>query len=247
MKLVREHIEFERGVNPKKGLRIGQSEIERKMIENAEWDYDFPKDDIVETFVYKGYPVAIIKRQWYNILNRADEYAGMSIRDITAFGNNRLTWYKRKGWAKKKITGIIDEIDFWKQYKREKIDKKGNIEESIDFEREGTPFDKLQIGKKVDLQNKAKEIFWDWYPHPSKEQIIDIIPYKSFNIKISKLLNLPYNEYQKEVYFAVADTGEPYASDPIFYDYPDTALKMGKKWLDEYIAETEDKWKSGGL
>jgi len=110
--------------------------------------------------------------------------------------------------------------------------------ESVNFERGQDPKRAMRIGHQADLKNQAAKIDWDWYPDPEEletEEILDLHDYKGFKIKIAKIEE-PRHEAE-DIYYAVSDTGEPYADEPTFYDNPEDALTYEKKWLDEYFIE----------
>jgi len=89
---------------------------------------------------------------------------------------------------------------------------------------------KKVIGKKAYLEQRAKEIDWDWSPHLPHEEVLDIIEYKGFHIKISKIIQPGGNIS----YFGDSDTGEPYLMQPDFHEDPEQALFQVQHFLDEF-------------
>jgi len=215
---LKESLDFERGKDPKKSIRIGR-------LANAQWDYnEFSKDEIKEEYIYKGWPIRIIHKYFGN--NPYGEYAGISERGVTHFSNSRLKWYKRMGYAKKWIEGIIDEIEWIRSLKNK-------TNESLEFERGKDPKDAMDIGRKALLRKQAEAIQWDWYPDPEDhEEIIDIIHYpqpedQNLYIKLSKLTD----EEGNSVYRTVNNYGDPYTFDPQFFNTPEEALSHERKLL----------------
>jgi hypothetical protein len=90
MKIIRESLSFERGLEPKKALNIGQAKIDRDIIENTNWAIDPDKPGFIYEIIelirdYRGYPILILK----NKQQESRPYRGISKRGV--FGGYRST------------------------------------------------------------------------------------------------------------------------------------------------------------
>ncbi len=68
MNIVREHINFERGLDPKKAMDIGKSKLDREIIENTDWAINLEKHGFIWEIVelmrnYGGFPILILKNK----------------------------------------------------------------------------------------------------------------------------------------------------------------------------------------
>jgi hypothetical protein len=112
--------------------------------------------------------------------------------------------------------------------------------ESQNFERTGTPFDKMQIGRKAQLKKLNDKIVWDWDIKTLRdiwaEEIVDIIEYRGCHVKVSEIFAIGrslYDEHpERKEYIGVPDTGEPFSTDPPPFDTPEEALQFGKDCID---------------
>jgi len=112
MKIVRENINFERGLNPKVSMDIGKSKLDRELIEKTDWAIDILKHqhiyDILQVIHnYKGYPVIVLKEKG----ERSWPYRAISIKGF--FTDFNPTPEK----ALREMLDIIDNIDTQKPNK----------------------------------------------------------------------------------------------------------------------------------
>lgn len=118
--------------------------------------------------------------------------------------------------------------------------------ERLGFTETGDPIKDMEIGHDAQMAKLDKQIKWDWYtknyPFNNTEEIVDIIEYRDFHLRITKVIPLKIVRDKKTgdvvqyFYVAIPDTGEPYTADgPYTWDTPEEALKSGKAGLDNYI------------
>ena len=129
---MRESISFERGKDPKEAMDVG-------ILSNAEWDYEVDGFE-TEDYIYKGFPVRVVGKYWHE-RSAYPEYAAFSTGGVTGFDYNNLKWYKRKGYAKRHIQNIIDEIIWIRNMAKSK-----ETNESVNFERGQQPKDAMGLG-----------------------------------------------------------------------------------------------------
>lgn len=257
--IANESMDFERGRDPKASLGIGTvSQIPKKLL-LADLDGEY----VLEDFPGAIHNIEIIGPRRFMIRLHHPSYG--KIRNTET--NNIIS---RKKYAehlvdKIGITPLITNVNHehgsgnnWiftlpEEYKN--VLPRGEIydfdslendplKESLEFERGKDPYKALDIGEKALLKKKANEIGWDWYPETQEEQlreeVLDILDYKGFKIKIARIEDYDSDLYEKgEDIYAVSDTGEGYADAPTFYDNEEEALKYEKSWLDEYFIENQ--------
>lgn len=110
------------------------------------------------------------------------------------------------------------------------------------FEDQSDPIKDMEIGHDAQMKKLNATIKWDWYPadyhFPCDEKIIDIVEYRDFHIKVSRITREYSNEDIEEFYIGIPDTGEPYIDNgPYKWESPEEALKYAKSGLDNYIDE----------
>ena len=170
--IVRESINFERGLEPKVSMDVGKSHLDRKILEETDWAIDIEQHaflyEIVELIRdYKGYPILILK-------NRQQEswpYRAISVRG--AFGDYQSSPEK----ALKQIKDIIDGM-------------LNPMKESINFERGMEPKKSMGIGLTALEKRIIEETDW----HENLEgvlvvaDVVKVIPdYMGIPIVIVKL------------------------------------------------------------
>lgn len=225
---VDESVNFERGQDPKDSMRIGINANVMKFLQWVKNDFQLNKD----------HP------DYFGYINLG--YTGGE--DYIFKDPEMQDGYERFVKDYKKYLPIMKEMGLY-------ITSKPDIEEtiisddsildgyahkvleSINFERGNDPRDSMRIGKKAALKQDASKIDWDWYPPPidfDGEEVIDLKKYKGFNTKIAKLENSPGDQLgydERDVYYAVSDTGEPYIDAPTFYDDPYDAWDYEQQFL----------------
>jgi len=118
--------------------------------------------------------------------------------------------------------------------------------ERLGFTEDGDPIKDMGIGHDAQMQRLDKQYKWDWYtknyPFNNTEEIVDIIEYRGFHLRITKVIPLKIvtdrktGEVIKYFYTAITDIGEPYVGDgPYTFNTPEEAIKSGKSGLDNYI------------
>jgi len=119
-----------------------------------------------------------------------------------------------------------------------------NISEK--FTEKGDPIKDMEIGHDAQMAKLDKQSTWDWsvkdYPFKANSQIIDIIEYRNYHLKILKVMPLDIvrdrktGDTVKYFYIPITDIGEPYVGDgPYKFNTPEEAVKSGKSNLDNYI------------
>jgi hypothetical protein len=136
--LVRENINFERGLDPKTSMDVGKSMLDRKILEETDWAIDLRKHGFIYEFLdlirdYKGYPILVMKNKQH------EEWPYRAISIVGIFGDYQPTQERALKQIKTTIDGIINPI-----------------KESVNFERGIDPKDALELGKKFsDKENDA--------------------------------------------------------------------------------------------
>jgi hypothetical protein len=92
----------------------------------------------------------------------------------------------------------------------------------------------------ISINSIDKLYNWDWratkYPFRNEAEILDIIDYRGFHLKIMKVTKFEGMFQFDPFYIAITDIGEPYVGDgPYTFDTPEEAIKSGKSGLDNYI------------
>ena len=86
MKIVKETINFERGQDPIKSMDIGQTLLDKKFIEEINWDFGTldDNDEIIELIKdYRGYPILILRnKNWIAGSRIMSKYMVSSIAGI---------------------------------------------------------------------------------------------------------------------------------------------------------------------
>ena len=108
--------------------------------------------------------------------------------------------------------------------------------ERLGFSEDGDPIKDMGIG----IEAEDKKHVWDWrpieYPFINDEEILDIIEYRGFHIKIMRITRFEGKFHYEPFYIAITDIGEPYVGDgPYKFDTPEKAIKSGKDSLDNYL------------
>lgn len=163
-KATNESINFERGMDPKRAMKIG----EEKLIDEIDWDVnirhtDFNKPTEVIKFIrdYKGYPVIVVK--FYHEVEKKDMYIGVSISNL-----GRTQFAKTPKIAERDIKRTIDNI-----LHRHRQD------ESLNFERGMDPKRALSLGKfsgsKKEVEEKILKLMNEIVSDPSWEGDLNYI------------------------------------------------------------------------
>jgi hypothetical protein len=169
MKLIAEHINevqhFERGQEPFKAMDIGQSAIDRKIIEETDWAVSYNGMKYVVKFIrdYKGFPILVQK---FNFGNDDRSYIACSDNAINS---------KYYSTPEDCIDHVKKTIDFI--LKRKGLNRKP-IRESVNFERGQDPFNAMNIGTFYSIHD------FD-YPEKLIDWVIDNMP------KILKTTKIP--------------------------------------------------------
>lgn len=211
-------LNFERGLDPKKSMRIGGDAL----IHQIDWELnllDQPKDEVrIEDFIsnYRGFPILIY--------NYGDSWQATSIMDhtgITLSPEVALRAMKRR-------------IDTFSKKSDNKFVNKwfpGYVKESVNFERGLDPKLSMDVGREAKIRRLDKETDWGFeISHAFQVRIWDIIEYEGFLIKISQITGSDGISY----YMALNNIGEPYNNTPPMYDTPEEALDWEQKYIDQY-------------
>jgi hypothetical protein len=226
--IIREVLNFERGKDPKKSMDIGFF-IKRdfnNLNEAIEWIYNhlsailktdkIPEDIImgeerkaahIKTYLY------FKEKYIYEIEDYIDEYLTIN--------NNKIDWIELL-WKKLSNVGFKTLL---------------KLDESIHFNREGSTFNKIDIGKKYSDEKFIEETDWVFnikYIH-EKYNIIELIRnYKGFPILILEfkdtyLNKIKYNTNKKYTAISSDDQLDSHFSEPI------TALEEMQEIIDNKI------------
>jgi len=238
--IVRESLNFERGIDPKKSMDIGKSKLDKELIENTEWAIDDTAIkhiyEIIEVIRdYRGYPILVMRNKQH------EEWPYRATSIIGVFGEYAPTPEDAlKGL--KKIINRIEQSPGESRYP-------GYIEnartpsvftyESQNFERGIDPKKSMRIGE-IDLINR---IDWDVNIHhvnfTEPTEIIKFIrDYKGFPIVIVKW----HGEFEgrmRDNYFGVSSTSGMGRSG--FTDSPLRAERNVKRLLDNRIKRSYNK------
>ena len=227
-RLVNEGYNFERGLDPKKSMDIGKAKTDREKMESIDWAFDpfffnnlSPFQFKIEEFIedYRGFPIVIFSQERVNDkIFRASssidvDYTGectsknLALRMIKVRINRAI---ETRGWTRKL-----------------------KINENSNFERGQDPKRAMGIDR---ISKLNKEIEWSWdVPKGFQEDIWEIVEYKGYYIKVSKLTWTAGGG--TSCYIAVNDIGEPYVDVPINFPTPEQALDKEKNEIDHYVDE----------
>jgi hypothetical protein len=128
-------------------MDIGQKESDREFIKKTRWDPAVFFEDLNGEVVklirdYKGYPIILVKTGELSGLPQL--YVGISTMDHSKFVENKND----------ALIDIITKISNYENYKDEYFN------ESLNFNKEGNPFEKLNIG----FEKKLSDFFQKKYP-----------------------------------------------------------------------------------
>jgi hypothetical protein len=150
--LVRENINFERGLEPKTSMSVGKSHLDREIMEETDWAIDLEKHAFIYDIVnlikdYRGYPILILKNK-----QQESSWTYRAISRVGVFGDYQPTPEKALINLMKSIDNELRKEDdshkIWKVLLRKN--------ESVNFERGIDPKDALELGKKFsDKENDA--------------------------------------------------------------------------------------------
>jgi len=141
MKLVREHIEFERGIEPRDALKIG--------IESSDWGYgphylkhniENNRLEIVSIEKYKTALILITKSKNYLPLEDTPYFAMSNIRCEIPDPRRNIG----SNWRATKEEALEEAKD--------RLDNRYFLKESIEFERGIEPREAMKIGKKAQIE-----------------------------------------------------------------------------------------------
>ncbi len=218
--IIRENIDFKRGLEPRKSLKIG--------IKEANENYDTLRKNLILNFPelnfrrMDGYIDSYHKFTTITFEdNRSYLYLGISEPEVSE---------KFRVWFEKNTNYPDINIKLeWRNHKRNidiDVFRDHIIEESIsDFKRGMTPAKSLGIGE-AGIYHRTD---WDWVD--KGEEVMDIIKYKNFLIKVCKV---PFSVVTKDrladilkgeeewlepdpdedYYTIIPDTGEPFTQEP---------------------------------
>ena len=234
MKIIRESLNFERGLEPKDSMDIGKSRLDREIMEETDWAINLEKNgflwDIIELIRdYRGYPILILKNK------QQESWPYRAISRVGVFGDYQPTPEKALLNLQKAITREIQKED--ESHASWKSSLKKN--ESQNFERGIDPKKSMRIGE-IDLINR---IDWDVNIHhvnfTEPTEIIKFIrDYKGFPIVIVKW----HGEFEgrmRDNYFGVSSTSGMGRSG--FTDSPLRAERNVKRLLDNRIKRSYNK------
>ena len=110
MKIIRESLNFERGLEPKKSMDIGKSRLDREIMEETDWAINLEKNgflwDIIELIRdYKGYPILILKNK------QQESWPYRAISRVGVFGDYQESPEKALSNLKKSIDREIAKED----------------------------------------------------------------------------------------------------------------------------------------
>lgn len=256
-----ENLDFERGINPKVALGIGQIANIPKILLKQDLksgygvsglsgtirDIQTTKNRILMRF-WHGYKIRNLET---NKIISKEKYAKKLAEDAGIWNLFQNFYHAHKTSWEFYFTLKDEYKDMLPQNRSYDYDNMNdsfilfnNMNEALDFEREGSPLDKIGIGKKALMQKKAMEIDWDWTPGPhQKEEVLDVIHYpvpedNGLYIKVSKISD----PGGSPTFVAVNNIGEPYHADASFYDTPEEALDREKKFIDEWFEEQREDY-----
>jgi len=240
MKLVKEHIneKFTQNSDPIHDMSIGLSpteilfykiyKIAKRKYNNVSRLYNRKADDWAASREY-------FKMQYNNYYYEIALYDDDKTKTIKAFKSNDAIPINYDDSEINSLTGFIQFIEGY-EHTNEK------------FTENGDPIKDMQIGHDAQMGKLDSQFKWDWsvldYQFRTKGQIIDIIDYRDFHLKILKVIpldkvtNMKTGDTVKCFYIAITDIGEPYVGDgPYKWNTPEEAIKDGKSGLDNYIDE----------
>jgi len=107
--IVKESINFERGLDPKTSMDVGKSHLDRKILKETDWAIDIDKHGFIYEIIelirnYKGYPILVLR----NKQHESWPYRAISVRG--AFGDYQLTPEKALDQVKKIIDGQLNPL-----------------------------------------------------------------------------------------------------------------------------------------
>jgi hypothetical protein len=143
--IVRESINFERGLEPKTSMDVGKSHLDRKILEETDWAIDIDKHGFIYEIIelirdYKGYPILILK----NKQHESWPYRAISVRG--AFGDYQPTPEKALEQIKYIISGQLNPQSSGSE-DRMRMYEESFVKESVNFERGQDPKRAMDIGK----------------------------------------------------------------------------------------------------
>lgn len=140
MALVKEYIaqEFTRGGEPLKQMSIGQTELDKKFIEETDWGLDLDQFYIMD-FIrnWKDWPILVVKQDINGIFIG---YIAATVNHIMS--SSSPTPDQAISKLKGKISWYMEKNPAEKAYHKK-------MHETQEFTREGTPLEKMGIGQKV--------------------------------------------------------------------------------------------------
>jgi len=149
--IVRENINFERGLDPKKSMDIGEEAAKKIKIDKIKWAFDWKEDDYeVINFIedYYGYPILLV----YNS-HKNSPFVATTTFDYT---NNFMVRHS----AYKAIEKMIETHAYYSE---------NDLEESLDFERGIDPKKAAGVGLTAKRRFKNINEFIDY--------VITALPY----------------------------------------------------------------------
>lgn len=152
MKIVRESINFERGLDPKTSMDVGKSHLDKKIFDQTDWAVNSGTlgniYEILELIRdYKGYPILVLKNKQH------ESWPFRAISVVGVFGDYQPTAYKALKQVKQIIDGILNPM-----------------KESLNFERGLEPKQSMSIGLTA-LEKKIIEET-DW--HENLEGVLQV-------------------------------------------------------------------------
>jgi hypothetical protein len=142
MGIIRESLNFERGLEPKTSMDVGKSHLDQKIMDETDWAIDLEKHSFLYDIIklirnYRGYPILILKNK------QQESYPYRAISERGVFGDYQSTPEKALANLKKSIDNEIAKEnashDAWKASLKKN--------ESLDFERGLDPKKAMGIGR----------------------------------------------------------------------------------------------------
>jgi hypothetical protein len=219
-KFINEVLNFERGINPKDSMDIGNKSA-RKLQEF----YDFIKEKNI-------FRIGEITKQpsftfFYTPIASTPGFYVKSIISKDPNEEDKFTYHSYN-----EDDRFLGSRDFKNLAELKSILKSRlGILESINFERGLEPKESMGIGTEAQKKKIDKETDWGFeFSHAFQVRTYDIIKYEGFLIKIVQVMGSDGIAY----YATLNNTGEPYNNTPPLYNTPEEALDWEKKYIDQY-------------
>lgn len=237
-KFIHESLDFERGIDPKDAMEIGEASlVKQKIIEILRKDeedlsvffgIEIKEEDWLMEIPHHGYCIEF-HLAYGKSLKKPEEYAKKLLKNVGLFH----FVYPQKV----KIQNIQLDPMFRIKEEFEKFFPEGDYNtvdllESQNFERGLEPKISMDVGQEARKRKLDKETDWGFeFSHAFHVKTYDVTEYEGFLIKIVQVMGSDGVAY----YAALNNTGEPYNDTPNLYNTPEEALDWEQKYLDQYI------------